>query len=87
MKTKTEHTPGPWKVSQCFKLIERDSVLGTPIATLNPAGAICQDENEANARLIALATDMERLLRLAQVRLFMIDGSSDLYQQIGTALD
>ena len=64
--SKTPYTPGPWKVSQCFKVVEtaeRYHPIGTPIVQLNPCGSIAHEESEANCRLIASAPDLVEALR------------------------
>jgi hypothetical protein len=48
---KTEHTPGPWKVSNDFSGVLIEVENGNTVAKVNAL----KDEYEANARLIAAA--------------------------------
>ena len=44
------------------------------------------DHTKANARLIAAAPELLEACRMAQVRLFMLDGRNEEYLQAGAAI-
>lgn len=77
METKTSWTPGPWKaefeaeeefegegLDPSYGRLTVESESGT-VALVGPLGPVKDDEDRANARLIAAAPDMAALLELA----------------------
>jgi hypothetical protein len=74
------HTPGPWRIGNAGKAIFAPD---EPRLIADLAGL---DNARANARLIKEAPRMLELLKLTQVRIFMADGYSKLYQDIEAIL-
>jgi len=69
------HTPGPWRAGDDDGYIyDKGNVI---VATVM---------NDDDARLIAAAPEMLGLLKLAQVRLFMLDGANAEYEVIDALL-
>lgn len=80
-----KYTKGPWRVSSM--LFEETRFTG-PYCQILANGTISDvqpglaagrnvEETEANARLIAAAPEMLELLKLCQVKIFMLDGSEN----------
>ena len=63
----TQHTPGPWHMSECAHQNTNAGICsesGLHITSVNGYG-MRDDQNQANARLIASAPDMLNLLAAA----------------------
>ena len=65
MKTKTEHTPGPWHINTLEKSPHTVHAAGGCVAECHgrpekPVSGYSTAEREANARLIARAPEMEQ---------------------------
>jgi hypothetical protein len=56
MKTNTQHTPGPWSY-QLGQTVFEVSTIDRNICEINTPGSV-DDEDEANARLIASAPEL-----------------------------
>lgn len=61
MKTKTTHTPGPWKAGTGW-VMPSNGQAGRPIC-MRDSTVVTIDEDAANLRLIAAAPDLLRLLK------------------------
>lgn len=61
---KTQHTPGPWKISKhCSTLVESGDRSIASAGGYQSVGADAHEVNEANAKLIAAAPDLLAILR------------------------
>jgi hypothetical protein len=82
----SKHTAGPWNLVeeqlQEMKIISQE---GRVIADVFNSDAL--KTNLANARLIASAPNLLEALKVAQVRIFMLEGTSEAYDAINKVLD
>ena len=92
---KTSFTPGPWSYGGLIGKSPGAIVAnggGVQVATakvvpLMYGQEITSEQANANAKLIAAAPDLLEALKLAQVRLFVLDGSSAEYKAAGAAIN
>mgnify|MGYP001617001667 CR=1 FL=1 len=91
------HTPGPWTIKEPVKAIGDERMDFAIVAEINGrprmiaetfwrVGTSLFAPAETNARLIAAAPRMLELLKLAQVRIFMLDGANVEYEAIDALL-
>lgn len=68
MTATTKHTPGPWKIYQSQATMPRVIVSadGSSVADANAGFPCAEDEQDANARLIAAAPDLLDALRILE---------------------
>ena len=59
----SEHTPGPWKVDECYTGIFVTTAGGQNVAQVTQSEVDWKYPASANARLIAAAPDLLRLLK------------------------
>lgn len=76
--TPVSHTPGPWEVGDngvCTDLmVYCNDALGSRVANCSDSGhGITNEQDKANARLIAAAPELLEALQAAQRRLELID--------------
>ncbi len=90
-----QFTPGPWRVAngsetgECGPFIMGNVANGPGVSawgTVARPHGISEREKYANADLIAAAPDLLELVKLMQVRLFVHDGNSELYNQASEAI-
>lgn len=77
MKTKTAHTPGPWRIRGTNYGYTTCYVLGPPHKDGGDYAPICVADTEANARLIAAAPEL--LAALEECEKDLIRSSNDAY--------
>jgi hypothetical protein len=92
---KMSHTKGPWSMRERYiRILDSTVTLDVFAVTANRGeDTVCEipmgDDStaEANARLIAASPELLETLKEAQVRIFMADGSSELYERIRVLLN
>ena len=80
-----KYTPGPWEIDDQLPPNPRSVIartVGRRAISGNTVGPHDSLDDDSNARLIAAAPDLLELLKEAQIRIFRLDGNSDLYRRI-----
>lgn len=81
------HTPGPWRVSsQPHRITGGGDRRHTFVATLDNRETFSPREIAANARLIAAAPELLRILEQAVNRGYLWDHDAELWYEANTAV-
>lgn len=83
MNANAKHSPAPWRIDGETIRADNGWEICNPFQTDAPTGLI---ECGANARLIAAAPALLEALKICQVRIFMVDGCSQAYEQARAAI-